>query len=587
MWARQTTNRAPGQQTRQVPAGAPSGALARTTTAHAASSREHGLRNAPNQSTRIDAVIASATASVAEVCDAQVGQVKTALSHACESEVRALRAVLAEACAGETDKLRNALTVACDRELQRVSSSLATACAQEVESVSSTCQNEVERVKLALRQACELEVTAVREACRSEVGLVKEALREACEAEVRLVRDACHSEVQRVKTDMAEACQQEVAALISSMEHDFALARARQRKELEAAAEPYIRAVHSAQLHTSQQLEAIVATQAAETRRLRTLESQSLRASQRIQHMSSDVSARERAVRLDARLRGGGPFVVLRVNRPGGHLFSLLGAKPKLEVSVHMVRLSAGGEALTLHPLPADGRAEGEKILLSSLASVNLGAPWWCARAAALDLPKLLAAAHGPANGVVHAGEADDDALRPPPPRWHLLTLQAADAPPTYLCAPTADEAICWATGLAQLLSPPVAAHAAAPPAAPYAAMLWRRARLRLDALAATPAHNFGEVEGGEGEVTRWVGGGTRLGALAAVLRSMAAEEESRIAWVRYHLANGDQHGAKQMGWHPPPSPAAQSPKPPPAGGAMDGKGAIRRLATTEFQMAN
>ena len=51
---------------------------------------------------RLDAVIANATASVAEACDRQVGQVRTALSHACETEVRQLRAVLAEACAGET-----------------------------------------------------------------------------------------------------------------------------------------------------------------------------------------------------------------------------------------------------------------------------------------------------------------------------------------------------------------------------------------------------------------------------------------------------------------------------------------------------
>jgi phosphoenolpyruvate carboxylase len=108
----------------------------------------------------------------------------------------------------------------------------------------------------------------VREACRSEVELVKQSLREACEAEVRLVRDACLSEVQRVKCDLAEACQVEVAALVSSMQHDVAVARTEQRKQLEVAAEPYVRAVQSVHARTAQALEALQSRAGDESRRV-------------------------------------------------------------------------------------------------------------------------------------------------------------------------------------------------------------------------------------------------------------------------------------------------------------------------------
>ena len=535
---------------------------------------------APN---RIDAVIASATASVAEVCDAQVGQVKTALSHACESEVRQLRAVLAEACAGETDKLRNALSSACDRELQRVSSSLATACAREVEAVSSSCQTEVERVKQALRQACELEVASVREACRSEVQLVKEALREACEAEVRLVRDACQSEVQRVKTDLAEACQQEVSSLISSMQHDVAEARQRQRRELEAAAEPYIRAVHSAQLSMSSQLEALNERQSVEERRVRTLESQALRTSQKLAHMTIAAGARDRSIAIDSRMRNGGLFLTLRVNRPVGHIAQMMGIKPKLEVSSHVIRLSRDGEALHLHTLqepPSHRDAASEhvrmpigRLPLGSFVSVSLGAPTWASRAAAFDLPELhaasaarLAAGHAlddaevSETGDVLAG-GDGEGVGAPPPSWHLITLESLDGPPLFLCALTANQAISWAAGLAALLPPPPppASPAEMPPPPPptYAALLWRRVRLRLDAGAldsSKAASDAGTHEGPLDAVTLvgaggGLGGGSRLGVLAGVLRSMAAEEEARKAWVQYHLAKGDKQQAKRMGY--------------------------------------
>lgn len=151
--------------------------------------------------------------------------------------------------------------------------------------MSGSCQAEVELVKQALRAACELEVSSVRESCRSEVESVKESLRQACEAEVRLVREACQSEVQRVKSDLAEVCQVEVAALVSSMQHDVAIARSEQRKQLEVAAEPYMRAVQSAHAQTVQQI--ALSTQAKEeARRLRALELASLQTSRRLGSLS-------------------------------------------------------------------------------------------------------------------------------------------------------------------------------------------------------------------------------------------------------------------------------------------------------------
>ena len=193
--------------------------------------------------------------------------------------------------------------------------------------MSGSCQAEVELVKQALRAACELEVSSVRESCRSEVESVKESLRQACEAEVRLVREACQSEVQCVKSDLAEVCQVEVAALLSSMQHNVAIARSEQRKQLEVAAEPYMRAVQSAHAQTVQQI--ALSTQAKEeARRLRALELASLQTSRRLGSLSADMSARE----LESQLRLDRPFLILNVVRPGGTMASLLGTPPQLEV---------------------------------------------------------------------------------------------------------------------------------------------------------------------------------------------------------------------------------------------------------------
>lgn len=569
MFARQPTNRHP-QASRQQPMmmmsdhnGARSGGpnSLQPSSTHAPKNYGGGMNDLSHAATatRIDAVIASASATVAEVCDAQVGQVKTALSHACESEVRQLRAVLAEACSGETEKLRNAMSVACERELHRVSSSLATACAREVEVVSSQCQSEVERVKGALREACEAEVASVRETCKAEVQLVKEALKTACEAEVSLVRDACREEVQRVKIDLAEACQQEVAALLSSMEHDFGVARARQRRELEEAAEPYIRAVHHAQLQTSRQLEALNAKQASEEARVRTLESQTLRASQRLTHITTESSARERAGARDAAMRAGAPFLVMRVERADNHLARLLlGSAPKLEVHTRHVRLARDGEGLSmrdLHPARriADGAPADATLLISSIVGVALGGPTWCADAARMSLPELHAASSVQRGERPEASDAGERRRPCQPPSWHMLTLQVHGGPPFFLCAPSAEQALSWAAGLAALLPPPGLARAGNPRALPppsYAALLWRRVRLRLDALAM--GARVADDDGGDGDEYggRLEGGvGSRLGALSTVLRGIAAEEEARRDWVRNQLGHGDHAGAARMGW--------------------------------------
>tara|TARA_B110000046_G_C12683478_1_gene269521 strand:+ start:119 stop:280 length:162 start_codon:yes stop_codon:yes gene_type:complete len=44
------------------------------------------------------------------------------------------------------------------------------------------------------------------------------------------------------------------------------------------------------------------------------------------------------------------------------------------------------------------------------------------------------------------------------------------------------------------------------------------------------------------------------------MLYSMAAEEDARIEWVRYHLAHGDKEGAARMGWEPSAPDAANAP---------------------------
>jgi len=568
---------------------------------------------------RLDAVIANATASVAEACDRQVGQVRTALSHACETEVRQLRAVLAEACAGETEKLRAVLTSTCEEELRRVTASLS----RSVEAVSASCQSEVERVKLALRAACELEVSAVREACRSEVELVKQSLREACEAEVRLVRDACLSEVQRVKCDLAEACQVEVAALVSSMQHDVAVARTEQRKQLEVAAEPYVRAVQSVHARTAQALEALQSRAGDESRRVRALEATMVTTSRRLLQMTLEVHARERALGVDARLRQGAPFLLLQVRRPEGFGSALLTQPAQLHVHPHMLRLAPDGDALVLLELPgtrtgARGGARtlaGElhaesdahatpsttRLLLSELRGVVLGAPSWCARAAMFDRPALqrvsdeadacgasspikaspMKRAISPAR-LLKADPADAFATAAAPPTtaptWHFVTLQRRRGTPIFLCASSAAQAITWVAGLAPRV-PAFSAEAAGMPSPPppsYAQLLWRRVRLRLDTRAAQLAASA-VVDGGGG---RGNGGGgsasaSRLGVLAAMLHEMAAEEASRREWVRYHLRQGDNESAARLGWEPPAAAAAQLAN---GGSSGDDNGALGEL---------
>ena len=96
-------------------------------------------------------------------------------------------------------------------------------------------------------------------------------------------------------------------------------------------------------------------------------------------------------------------------------------------------------------------------------------------------------------------------------------------------------------------------------PALSYGALLWRRVRLRLDARAAAAARR--------GEVRR----STRLGALAAILGTMAEEESARREWVRYHLALGNQEEACRMGWEPP-APAVEAEGQAGEAGGADGR---------------
>ena len=493
---------------------------------------------------RLSAVVASATASVAAACDRQVGQVRTALSHACEAEVRQLRAVLAEACAGETDKLRAALSRACDDELVRVSDALASACSREVMTVSETCQTEVDRVKQALRAACELEVSAVREACRTEVEMVKESLREACEAEVRHVRAACQNEIQRVKSDLAQACQAEVAALVTSMQHEVLTAKSEQRKQLELAAEPYMRVVQSAHAETSQQLQTLCSRVDNESHRLHAFEAELVNANRKIRGMSLEVASQQRSAAIDAEARRGAAFLLLRVHRPEGALAELLHTRSQLLVGSYSMRLAPQRDAIVMHDLsrhpvlhklgpPFEVSDRDVRLPLSSLIDVRLGAPTWCARAAAFDMPALQRIADvelaTSSDGIYFQDRAQSPwhanaDLATSPPTWHMITLQLREGTPTFLCAPSEEQAIEWTTAIAQYWAVTVGLRRGS--MRTYPGLLWKRVRLRLDALAAQLS---------PGTHTSW------LSALASVLRTMAAEEVARRQWARSHLLDNEQ----------------------------------------------
>ena len=544
--------------------------------------RDHGGPNG----TRIDAVIANATASVAEVCDVQVGQVKAALSVACESEVLQLRSVLADTCAGETQKLRGALSQTCDQELRRVQSSLTTACAREVDQVSQSCHQEVDRVKLALQAACEREVAAVRLQCQQEVASVKSSLRAACEAEVALVRDVCQHEVARVKDELAEACHSEVVSLVAAMRRDAAKVRTEQLEALRAAEGDYMRDFDRVHSTLTTRMDAMQHRAGTDAKKLAELSHESARMAYRLGATQCAVRARLRADELELELRAGCPFLTLRVHRPAG-LLSGRGGRPTLKVGPQLIRLSRDADTLLLAerpesdlPLPSsladDLARNGEpaehawsQIPLDSLVTVSLGAPGWVARGAgyepataahlseegqaALFSAGVLSPTRGGARLSLTAGtalhpertperlmapdfkgttpfagaeaEAEGDTPRFLPPTWRFVTLQPVQGTPIFLLAPSDAAALSWVTALA-----PLCVGSAPRPA--YASHLWRRVRLRLGAASMATGLNKAQV-------------------LATMLRSMAEEEEARVEWVRFHLAHGDGDGAARLGWIP------------------------------------
>ena len=62
------------------------------------------------------------------------------------------------------------------------------------------------------------------------------------------------------------------------------------------------------------QLEALNSKASDESRRVRALEAGMLHTSRRLVHMTAEVSARERAIALEARLRAGATFLLLQVS---------------------------------------------------------------------------------------------------------------------------------------------------------------------------------------------------------------------------------------------------------------------------------
>jgi 5-enolpyruvylshikimate-3-phosphate synthase len=84
------------------------------------------------------------------------------------------------------------------------------------------------------------------------------------------------------------------------MQHDVAVARTEQRKQLEVAAEPYVRAVQSVHARTAQALEALQSRAGDESRRVRALEATMVTTSRRLLQMTLEVHARERALGVDA-----------------------------------------------------------------------------------------------------------------------------------------------------------------------------------------------------------------------------------------------------------------------------------------------
>jgi len=166
------------------------------------------------------------------------------------------------------------------------------------------------------------------------------------------------------------------------------------------------------------------------------------------------------------------------------------------------------------------GGAASEEIPLASISSVCLGAPSRIVQ-------------HAAAADLIFEGEKERAhrawADTMDPPRWRFLTICRSREPPVFLLAQSDAVALSWGVELAVRVSSIQEIY----PLPTLGGMLWRRVRLRLDALAAHAPH----------------GARTRLGAMSDILRGMAKEEESRLAWVRYHLSRGEQTKAIALGW--------------------------------------
>jgi len=210
---------------------------------------------------------------------------------------------------------------------------------------------------------------------------------------------------------------------------------------------------------------------------------------------------------------------MVRRGEAEGPLSALLPARRKpLQVISRFIRLSPSGDEISLASNGAS--SSSERISLFKLQSVQLGAPAWVIRLVKEQL----------ANSTPKKGTTPAEAHHHESPSWRYLTIVPLSGGPFFLEAPDDSTALVWVVELGSR----VAAIREDPlPPPTLGSFLWRRVRLRLDA----------QVDG--------TGAANRMAAMAAILRSMASEEEARLVWIRYHLSRGEVTEARELGWTP------------------------------------